>query len=189
MALNIGINGLGRIGRELIYQIVTRSDTTNLKIVAVNDKNISDIEHALYFLNYNSTNLGRRTSCYFSEDKDNASAFSAYTTANDLIASGESIKFFNREGSQVDWATTGATVVIDCTGETNADYLSALYNATYDNSNPNNFSKVFFCGVNMDFPVHVPGVSSALSNSDTIVGLGDANSQALASILYILETL
>ena len=77
MTLKVGINGLGRIGRELVYQILTDS-SNEIELVAVNDENISSVDDVLYFLTYNSTNLGRRTNCKFEKASDGTDYFSAF---------------------------------------------------------------------------------------------------------------
>ena len=49
--INIGINGLGRIGRVLLRQIL---DDKNLNLVCVNDIN-PDISNLAYLIKYDST--------------------------------------------------------------------------------------------------------------------------------------
>lgn len=182
----IAINGLGRLGRELIYQILT--DTSGkLELVLVNDENIFSVEKALYFLTYNSTNLGRRTECSFqiSTGTDNSECFNVYNSSLALTAS--DIRYCSNSVANAPWGELGVDIIIDCTGNTASDYL-----ATYKNIN--GVKKVFYCGINTDDTeygqVYTPGVidSVVLNNKNNyFISLCDAASQAIASILYILS--
>ena len=49
--INIGINGLGRIGRVLLRQILT---SNKLKVVAINDIN-PDANNIAYLIKYDSS--------------------------------------------------------------------------------------------------------------------------------------
>ena len=52
MAIRIGINGFGRIGRLVFRSAMKQDDVT---IVGIND--LLDIEHLAYLLKYDSENL------------------------------------------------------------------------------------------------------------------------------------
>jgi glyceraldehyde 3-phosphate dehydrogenase len=104
MAIKVGINGFGRIGRN-IYR--TALNDPNIDIVAVND--LTDPKTLAHLLKYDSI-LGN--------------------LSNKISAGQDSIKvddktvrvFAQKDPAQLDWASTGAQVVIESTGRfTNAE--------------------------------------------------------------------
>jgi glyceraldehyde 3-phosphate dehydrogenase len=104
MAIKVGINGFGRIGRN-IYR--TALNDPNIDIVAVND--LTDPKTLAHLLKYDSIlgNLPNRISagqdCIKVDDK--------------------SIRVFaQKDPAQLDWASVGAQVVVESTGRfTNAE--------------------------------------------------------------------
>ena len=64
MAINIGINGFGRIGR-LVFRSAINNDDFN--VVCVND--LLEINHLAYILKYDSVHGPFEGSVEFSEDK------------------------------------------------------------------------------------------------------------------------
>ncbi|MEQ3652617.1 MAG: glyceraldehyde 3-phosphate dehydrogenase NAD-binding domain-containing protein, partial [Glaciecola sp.] len=50
MAINVGINGFGRIGRLVLRAAATRSD---INVVAIND--LLDLDYIAYMFKYDST--------------------------------------------------------------------------------------------------------------------------------------
>ena len=99
MAITIGINGFGRIGRLVLRIALQRSD---IKVVAVNDPFIAP-EYAAYMFKYDSTH-GR----YKGEvnSKDDA-----------LVIDGQSIKVFGeKDPASIPWGKAGVDYVIESTG-------------------------------------------------------------------------
>ena len=85
MAINIGINGFGRIGR-LVFRSAINNDDFN--VVCVND--LLEINHLAYLLKYDSVHGPFEGSVEVSEDK--------------LIVNGKSIKITaERDPSEIDW--------------------------------------------------------------------------------------
>ena len=104
MAVKVGINGFGRIGRNLFRAVTGDKD---IDIVAVND--ITDPKTLAHLLKYDSV-LGNLTSnVSFGEDS--------------IKVDGKSIKVFKeRDPGKIDWPSLGIEVVVESTGLfTNAD--------------------------------------------------------------------
>jgi glyceraldehyde 3-phosphate dehydrogenase len=98
MAVPVGINGFGRIGRN-IYR-ATLGDPA-IEIVAVND--ITDSRTLAYLLKYDSI-LGNlpNTVTY---------------TDNTISVDGKSFKVFKvKDPADLDWASVGASIVVESTG-------------------------------------------------------------------------
>ncbi len=98
-SINIGINGLGRIGRSLLKTIYKE---TSLKVVHINDLN--SIETIAYLLKYDST--------YGTSDLD-----ITYDKKN-IIINDEKISF-SKEATlkKIEWQKNKTDIVIDCTGK------------------------------------------------------------------------
>lgn len=99
MAITIGINGFGRIGRLVLRIALERSD---IKVVAVNDPFIAP-EYAAYMFKYDSTH-GRYKGEVTSKD-------------DSLVIDGQSIKVFGeRDPAAIPWGKAGVDYVIESTG-------------------------------------------------------------------------
>ena len=98
MAIKVGINGLGRIGRNL-YR--TSMGDKDLEIVAVND--ITDPKTLAHLLKYDSVLGNLKAEVKPGEDT--------------IIADGKSIKVFKeRDPAKIDWPSLGVDVVVESTG-------------------------------------------------------------------------
>jgi len=104
MAIKVGINGFGRIGRNVVRAAF---NDPNIEFVAVND--LTDAKTLAHLLKYDSV-LGN--------------------LPHKVTASGDSIEvenkkfkvFAEKDPSKIDWESVGAQVVIESTGRfTNAD--------------------------------------------------------------------
>jgi len=104
MAIKVGINGFGRIGRNILR---TALNDSNLEFVAVND--LTDPKTLAHLLKYDSI-LGNL--------ENNISA-----TQDAIKVDNKTIKVFaQKDPAQLDWASVGAQVVIESTGRfTNAE--------------------------------------------------------------------
>src|ERR1051326_6560204 len=104
MAIKVGINGFGRIGRNLYRTAIGDKD---IEIVAVND--ITDPKTLAHLLKYDSV-LG-----HLKEDVKPAE--------DSIVADGKTIKVFKeRDPGKIDWPSLGVQVVVESTGLfTNAD--------------------------------------------------------------------
>jgi glyceraldehyde 3-phosphate dehydrogenase len=99
MAIKVGINGFGRIGRNILRTALTDS---NLEFVAVND--LTSPKTLAHLLKYDSI-LGNL--------KNQISA-----TDDSITIDGKTIKVFaEKDPAKLDWASVGAQVVIESTGK------------------------------------------------------------------------
>src|SRR5258706_11957561 len=98
MAIKVGINGFGRIGRNILR---TALDDKNLEFVAVND--LTDPKTLAHLLKYDSI-LGNLS--------HNVSA-----DADSITIDGRKVRVFaQKDPAQLDWASVGAQVVVESTG-------------------------------------------------------------------------
>jgi glyceraldehyde 3-phosphate dehydrogenase len=98
MAVKVGINGFGRIGRNIFRSALGNKD---IEFVAVND--LTTPATLAHLLKYDSIlgNLPNQVS----------------HTDNSLTVDGNTIKVFaERDPSKLDWASVGAEIVIESTG-------------------------------------------------------------------------
>jgi glyceraldehyde 3-phosphate dehydrogenase len=99
MAVKVGINGFGRIGRNVVRAGLHRND---IEFVAVND--LTDTKTLAHLLKYDSV-LGPL------EEEVQADADS-------ITVAGKKIKVFaTKDPAQIDWASVGAQVVVESTGK------------------------------------------------------------------------
>jgi glyceraldehyde 3-phosphate dehydrogenase len=98
MAIKVGINGFGRIGRNLYRASMGDKD---IEIVGVND--ITDPKTLAHLLKYDSVLGNLKANVGHGE--------------NDITVDGQSIKVFKeKDPAKIDWPSLGATVVVESTG-------------------------------------------------------------------------
>ena len=99
MAIKVGINGFGRIGR-MVFRAVAK-DFKDIEIVAIND--LLDPEYLAYMLKYDSVH-GR-----FNGDVS--------VDGGSMVVNGKKIRLTaERDPANLKWNEAGADIVIDCTG-------------------------------------------------------------------------
>jgi glyceraldehyde 3-phosphate dehydrogenase len=99
MAIKVGINGFGRIGRIVFRNAVEHED---VEIVAVNDPFIEP-KYAEYMLKYDSTH----------------GVFNGTIAVegSDLVVNGKKVKFYTeRDPAAIPWKDTGAEYIVESTG-------------------------------------------------------------------------
>jgi glyceraldehyde 3-phosphate dehydrogenase len=102
MAVRVGINGFGRIGRSFTRAILARGGAADVELVAVNDP-FGDAETMAFLLKHDS--VGRTIPNDIQHD---ATGFSI---------DGKNVKKLEeREPSEIAWADNGVDVVIESTG-------------------------------------------------------------------------
>lgn len=100
MAIRVGINGFGRIGRQSLKAILDHH-AQDLDVVAIND--LTDTKTNAHLLKYDST-YGR-----FPGEVE--------ATANSLIVNGQKLQVIaQRDPAQIPWADLGVQIVIESTG-------------------------------------------------------------------------
>src|SRR5882762_3389462 len=98
MAIKVGINGFGRIGRNL-YR--TSMGDKDIEIVAVND--ITDPKTLAHLLKYDSVLGNLKSDVTHGE--------------SDVKVDGQSIKVFKeRDPAKIDWPSLGVDLVVESTG-------------------------------------------------------------------------
>ncbi|KAB2320005.1 type I glyceraldehyde-3-phosphate dehydrogenase [Betaproteobacteria bacterium SCN1] len=99
MAIKVGINGFGRIGR-MVFRAVTK-DFPNIEIVAIND--LLDADYLAYMLKYDSVHGN-----FKGDIKVEGGA---------MVVNGKKIRLTaERDPANLKWNEVGADIVIDCTG-------------------------------------------------------------------------
>ena len=98
MAIKVGINGFGRIGRNVLRAALGSRD---FDFVAVND--ITDTKTLAHLLKYDSV-LGNLEA-------------DIRATDNGIVVDGDEIRVFSeRDPGKIDWESVGAEIVIESTG-------------------------------------------------------------------------
>ncbi|HST90487.1 MAG TPA: glyceraldehyde 3-phosphate dehydrogenase NAD-binding domain-containing protein, partial [Ktedonobacterales bacterium] len=100
MAIRVGINGFGRIGRQSVKAMLERYPNA-IEVVGIND--ITDTATNAHLFRYDTT-YGRFQG-------------SVEVADNDLVINGERIKVFaQKDPGQIPWGQVGAQIVIESTG-------------------------------------------------------------------------
>ncbi|MGB9432419.1 MAG: type I glyceraldehyde-3-phosphate dehydrogenase [Candidatus Acidiferrum sp.] len=98
MPIKVGINGFGRIGRNIVR---TALDDKDIQFVAVND--ITDAKTLAHLLKYDSV-LGNLPNTITHTD-------------DSISVDGKSFKVFKtKDPAEIDWASVGADIVVESTG-------------------------------------------------------------------------
>lgn len=163
MAINVGINGFGRIGRLVLRAAATRDD---INVVAIND--LLDLDYIAYMFKYDSTH-GR---------------FDGTVEVNDgkLIVNGNEIRVTaERNPENLAWDAVNTDVVIESTGlfltkETAQKHITA------------GAKKVVLSAPSKDdTPMFVMGVNHAEYAGQNIVSNASCTTNCLAPIAKVLN--
>ena len=101
MAIKIGINGYGRIGRQIVRAIHEAGRTDEFDVVALND--LGDAK--------TNAHLTKRDTAH------GTFAGTVEVDGNDIIVNGDRIRVFaERDPSKLPWGELGVDVVFECTG-------------------------------------------------------------------------
>ena len=101
MAIKVGINGYGRIGRNILRALYESRRTHEIQILAIND--LGDVATNAHLTRYDSVH-GR---------------FPGEITATDqsMVVDGDPIRILTeRDPAKLPWARLGVEVVLECTG-------------------------------------------------------------------------
>ena len=163
MAINIGINGFGRIGR-LVFRSAINNDDFN--VVSVND--LLDINLLAYLLKYDSVHGPFEGSVEVSENK--------------LVINGKPIKITaERDPNNINWSEIGVEIVAECTGI----FTSIEKASSHINSGA---KKVVISAPSQDAPMFVMGVNhNDAKSSDIIVSNASCTTNCLAPIAKVLD--
>jgi glyceraldehyde 3-phosphate dehydrogenase len=101
MAIRVGINGFGRIGRNILRAIYEYNRQHEIKVVVINDLN--PIDRSVHLLKYDSVH--GRFPC------------SVQANGSDLLICNDHVEICaNRDPSQLDWGQYDVDVLLECTG-------------------------------------------------------------------------
>lgn len=137
MSVKVGINGFGRIGRQ-VYKAIYEYHRDELDVEAVND--LMDVKTNAHLLKYDST-YGR-----FPGDID--------VRAGDIYVDGERLKSYaERDPTKLPWSELGVDIVLECTGifrdrEKAALHLEAGAKKVLISAPGKNIDATFVLGVN-----------------------------------------
>ena len=163
MAIRIGINGFGRIGRLVFRSAMKQEDVT---VVGIND--LLDIDHLAYFLKYDSVH--------------GTYDGTIEVDGNNLVVDGHAVRISaERDPAAIGWGTLDTDVVAECTGIfTTLDSAQAHING--------GAKKVVISAPSADAPMFVMGVNhSEASSSDKIVSNASCTTNCLAPIAKVLN--
>jgi glyceraldehyde 3-phosphate dehydrogenase len=164
MAIKVGINGFGRIGR-LVFRAAQKMD--NIEIVGINDPFI-DPEYMIYMLKYDTVH-GR-----FDGE--------AYHEGDSIFVNGKKIKVFSEmDPVNIKWGEVGATYVVESTGVfTTTEKASAHIKA--------GAKKVVISAPSADAPMFVMGVNNKTYKPDmTIVSNASCTTNCLAPLAKVIH--
>src|SRR6186713_2006754 len=101
MAIKVGINGYGRIGRNILRALYEAKRTNEIQIVAVND--LGDAQTNAHLTQYDTAH-GKFPGTVSVE-------------GDSIVVNGDKIKVFaQRDPSKIDWTSVGADYVYESTG-------------------------------------------------------------------------
>ena len=163
MAIKIGINGFGRIGRLVFRSAMKQDDVT---VVGVND--LLDIDHLAYLLKYDSVH--------------GTYDGTIEVKGNNLVVDGHSVRISaERDPSAIGWGDLNTDVVAECTG-----IFTSLEKAQAHLDG--GAKKVVISAPSPDAPMFVMGVNhSEASASDKIVSNASCTTNCLAPIAKVLN--
>lgn len=166
MAIRVGINGFGRIGRMVLRAVIQESEFSDIEVVAVNSS--YDLDYMLYMLKYDSVH-GR---------------FDAKLEAKDghLVVNGKKIHITaERDPVNIDWTASGTDIVVESTGA----FL------TVESCQPHidrGAKKVVQSAPGKDdTPMYVYGVNHQEYQGQAIVSAASCTTNALAPLAKVLH--
>ena len=167
MAVRVGINGFGRIGR-LVVRVAKKMGMDDVNFVAAND--ITDAETLAHLFKYDSA-LGKYEGQVGLEGED-------------LVVDGDHIKLLSiAEPTQLPWKDLGVDVVLECTGRLTTRDKAAVHIAQGARvvavSAPANGADCTF----------VPGVNHGdyKKGEHQVISIGSCTTNSLAPALKVLN--
>jgi glyceraldehyde 3-phosphate dehydrogenase len=164
MAIKIGINGFGRIGR-MVFRAVAK-DFPEMEVVAIND--LLEPDYLAYMLKYDSVH-GR-----FQGDVS--------VSGNNLLVNGKTIRLTaEKDPANLKWKEVGADIVIECTGffltkETCQKHIDAGAKKVVQSAPSKD-----------DTPMFVYGVNHTKYAGETIVSGASCTTNCLAPVAKVLH--
>ena len=167
MTINIGINGYGRIGRNILRALYESKHHTDIKIVAIND--VGDNSVSAHLTKYDSAHgkfhkevTADNNFMYVGDDKINITS--------------------ERDPSKINWGKYNVDVVFECTGKFNSKEATEIHLK-------NGAKKVIISapGKNVDATI-VYGVNEKILSKDhNIISNASCTTNCIAPIIQILN--
>jgi glyceraldehyde 3-phosphate dehydrogenase len=164
MAIKVGINGFGRIGR-MVFRAATK-DFPEIEVVAIND--LLEPDYLAYMLKYDSVH-GR-----FNGD--------VAVNGNNLVVNGKTIRLTaEKDPANLKWNEVGADIVIECTGffltkDTCQKHIDAGAKKVIQSAPSKDDTPMFVYGVNHD-----------TYKGENIVSAASCTTNALAPVAKVLN--
>ena len=164
MAIKVGINGFGRIGRMVLRAAI--KDFPEIEVVAIND--LLEPDYLAYMLKHDSVH-GR-----FKGDVS--------VEGNTLVVNGKPIRLTaERDPASLKWNEVGADIVIECTGlfltqETCQKHIDAGAKKVVQSAPSKDDTPMFVYGVNHD-----------TYKGEAIVSAASCTTNALAPVTKVLN--
>jgi len=164
MAVKMGINGFGRIGRLVFRAAVTNP---NVKVLGINDPFI-DLDYMVYMLMYDTVH----------------GKFDGEVSTKDgkLVVNGTEIAVFaSKDPGEIDWKSCGAEYVVESTGVfTTTEKASAHFKG--------GAKKVIISAPSADAPMFVMGVNQDKYTKDmTVVSNASCTTNCLAPLAKVIN--
>lgn len=165
MAIKIGINGFGRIGRLAFRAAAERPDL--FEIVAVNNRN-AEVDYILYKLKYDTMH-GRF-------------AIPVEAKENGFLLNGSFVRLFTHsEAQEIPWSEVGAEYVIESTGKLKTEKDASKHFV-------GGAKKVLISAPSSDCPMFVYGVNeNKYDKSMKVVSNASCTTNCLAPIAKVLN--
>ena len=166
MAVKIGINGLGRIGRMVIRSIIENKDK-RIEIRHINNRSNSEISSQL--LKYDSIHGKFNSKISFNE--------------KNLIINNKKISFTQETDSKkINWRKYGVEIVLECTGKNNSKEKSLQHikngaKKVIVSAPCKNADKTIVFGVN----------HQNLKKNDLIISAASCTTNCLAPVAHVLH--
>ena len=165
MAIKVGINGLGRIGRMALRSII-ESNRKDLEVVAVNNRANSKISS--FLLKHDTIHGELKAQITYSE--------------NEIKINGKKIVLSHEtEISKIDWKKNKVDVVLECTGKFNSKEKSSQHIKS-------GAKKVLVSAPCKGATNIVFGVNhNILKKSDEIISAASCTTNCLAPVAYVIN--
>lgn len=164
MAVKVGINGFGRIGR-LVFRAAIENPGVEVK--GINDPFI-DLDYMVYMLRYDSIHGQFQGTIETRDGK--------------LVVNGKEVAVFaSKDPAEIDWKSCGAEYIVESTGVfTTTEKASAHFKG--------GAKKVVISAPSADAPMFVMGVNNAKYTSDmTVVSNASCTTNCLAPLAKVIH--
>lgn len=167
MAIKVGINGYGRIGRNILRALYEAGRSDEVHVAAIND--LGDAETNAHLTRYDSAH-GKFPGTIEVSD-------------NNLVINGDSIRVLSeRDPSKLPWGDLGVDVVVECTGlfttkEKAAAHLEGGAKKVVISAPAKGVDATIVYGVNED----------TLTSSHTVISCASCTTNCLAPLVKVLH--